>query len=124
MVAWAVRGRAAQVPSPAAVGDAVSESASVRVLAPIGVALLAVAVLVVIATSLGDGSNGDGRDGRGGGGGGQKKERTDEKFYVVEPGDTLTTISDETGVGVDKLTRLNPELDPQALISGERVKLR
>jgi LysM repeat protein len=100
-----------------------AKSASVRVLAPIGVALLAVAVLFVIATSLGDGSNGDGGNGRGGGGG-QKKERTDEKFYVVEPGDTLTTISDKTGVGVEKLTRLNPDLDPQALISGERVKLR
>jgi hypothetical protein len=99
-----------------------AKSASVRALAPIGVALLAAAVLFVIATSLGDGSNGDGGDGRGGGGG--QKERTDDKFYVVEPGDTLTTISDKTGVGVDKLSRLNPDLDPQALISGERVKLR
>jgi LysM repeat protein len=98
--------------------------ASVRVLAPLGVALVAIAVLVVIATSLGgDSSNGDGGDGRGDGGG-QKKERTGEKVYVVEPGDTLTTISDKTGVGVDKLSRLNPDLDPQALISGERVKLR
>ncbi|HSJ16814.1 MAG TPA: LysM domain-containing protein [Solirubrobacterales bacterium] len=95
-----------------------------RVLAPLGVALLAVAVLIVVASSLGGGSSGDGRDGRGGGNGGQKKERVDEKFYVVEPGDTLTTISNKTGVGVDKLTRLNPDLDPQALISGERVKLR
>jgi LysM repeat protein len=42
----------------------------------------------------------------------------------VEPGDTLTTISDKTGIGVDKLTELNPDLDPQALISGEQVKLR
>ena len=95
-----------------------------RALAPLGVAFLAVVLLFVIATSLGDRSNGgDGKDGRGGGGG-QKQERSDEKFYVVEPGDTLTTISDKTGVGVDKLTRLNPDLDPQALISGEREKLR
>jgi LysM repeat protein len=101
-----------------------AKSASVRALAPIGVALLAVAVLFIIATSLGDGSNGgDGRDGRGDGGG-QKKERTDEKVYIVEPNDTFTTISDKTGVGVDKLIRLNPDLDPQALISGEKVKLR
>jgi hypothetical protein len=99
-----------------------AKSASVRVLAPIGVALLAVAVLVVVATSLGGGSNGDGNGGRAGGG--QKKERSGEKFYVVEPGDTLTTISRKTDVGVDKLTRLNPDLDPQALISGQRVKLR
>lgn len=99
-----------------------AKSASLRVLAPIGVALLAVLVMVVIATSLGGGSNGDAGGDRGGRG--QKKERTGEKFYVVEPGDTLTTISNKTGVGVDKLTRLNPNLDPQALLSGQRVKLR
>ena len=100
-----------------------AKKASARVLAPIGVVLVAAAVLVVIAASLG-GSNDDGNGGRGGGGGGQKKERTDEKVYIVEPNDTFTTISDKTGVGVDKLIRLNPDLDPQALISGERVKLR
>ena len=42
----------------------------------------------------------------------------------MEPGDTLTTIADKTGIGVDKLTELNPDLDLQALISGEQVKLR
>jgi LysM repeat protein len=90
-----------------------------RVVAPIAVVVLAAALLFVLTTSLGDSG-----DGKRGGGQGSGKERTDEKFYVVEPGDSLTTISDKTGISVDKLTLLNPELDPQALISGQRVKLR
>ena len=46
------------------------------------------------------------------------------KVYVVEPGDTLDEISDKTGVEVDVLEELNPQLDPQLLSPGERVKLR
>jgi LysM domain len=92
-----------------------------RLVAPIAVLLLAAAVLLILAASLGTFDAGDGKRG-----GGQRagKEKTDEKFYVVEPGDSLTTISNKTGISVDKLTLLNPELDPQALISGQRVKLR
>jgi LysM repeat protein len=93
-----------------------------RLLAPIGLAVLAVIVLVVIATSLG-GSDSDGKRG-GGGSQGAKSKKTDERFYVVEPGDSLSTIASKTGVSVDRLTQLNPDLDPQALISGQQVKLR
>jgi LysM repeat protein len=93
-----------------------------RLLAPIAVIALAAVVIAVLAGSLG-GTDSDG--GKGGKGGGKAKtERTDEKFYTVEPGDSLTSISNKTGVGVNKLSQLNPELDPQALISGQRVKLR
>jgi LysM repeat protein len=102
----------------------------VRLLAPIAVIAVAVAVLFVVATSIpnsdSDDGNGGGRGGGGGGGGGNgaKTERTEEKFYTVEPGDSLTAIADKTGVPVERLLLLNPDLDPQALISGERVKLR
>jgi LysM repeat protein len=96
-----------------------------RLLAPIAVAGLAVVVFLVVASSLPDSNSDDKR--RGGRGGDQQSQhqaKSDEKFYTVEPGDTLTTISDKTEIGVDKLTELNPDLDPQALISGEQVKLR
>jgi LysM repeat protein len=101
----------------------------VRLLAPIAVIAVAAAVLFVLATSIpnsdSDDGNGGGRGGGGGGGGnGAKTERTEEKFYTVEPGDSLTSIADRTGVPVERLLLLNPDLDPQALISGERVKLR
>ena len=46
------------------------------------------------------------------------------KVYVVQPGDTLSAISTETGVTVEELQLLNPDIDPQALASGQRLKLR
>jgi LysM repeat protein len=91
-------------------------------LAVIGVALLAAVLLFVIATSLGGSDSDDGNGGKGGGR--AKAEKSEGKFYTVEPGDSLTSIADKTGVSVNKLTQLNPDLDPQALISGQRVKLR
>jgi LysM repeat protein len=89
-------------------------------LAVIGVALLAGVLLFVIANSLGGSDSDEGKGGKH-----AKAEKSDEgKFYTVEPGDSLTSIADKTGVSVDKLSQLNPDLDPQALISGQRVKLR
>jgi LysM repeat protein len=90
-------------------------------LAVIAVVLLAAVLLFVITTSLGDSDSDDGN--RGKGGGHAKAENSEGKFYTVEPGDSLTSIADKTGVSVNKLTQLNPDLDPQALISGQRVKL-
>jgi LysM repeat protein len=44
--------------------------------------------------------------------------------YTVQNGDTLTSIAHHTGVSVAQIQRLNPEVDPQILISGEELKLR
>ena len=44
--------------------------------------------------------------------------------YVIKSGDTLTAIAHTTGVGVAKIERLNPEVDPQILIAGETLKLK
>lgn len=54
----------------------------------------------------------------------QKKPQTRKKTYEVESGDTLTTISQKTGIPVERLERLNPDLDPQALQLGQEIKLR
>ena len=43
---------------------------------------------------------------------------------MVQNGDTLTSIAHETGVSVAYILRLNPGVDPQILISGEKLKLR
>ena len=53
---------------------------------------------------------------------GQAKPSRD--VYIVKTGDTLGSISETTGVPVEKLQELNPELDPQALVSGQKIKLR
>lgn len=49
--------------------------------------------------------------------------RAARRAYVVQPGDTLTVIADETGVSIEEIERLNPDLDPNALQTGERLKL-
>lgn len=53
-----------------------------------------------------------------------KKQRTTQKTYVVQTGDTLTAISHKTGVPVAEILALNPEVDPQILIAGQTLKLR
>lgn len=52
------------------------------------------------------------------------EKRPRKATYVVEPGDTLLGIAAETGVSVSRLEELNPGLDPQRLIAGQRLKLR
>jgi LysM repeat protein len=54
----------------------------------------------------------------------QKQQRSKAKTYTVQTGDTLTAISQKTGVPVAELLALNPEVDPQILIAGQTLKLR
>jgi hypothetical protein len=98
-------------------------SAPARVLAAAAVLCGFVVVVVVIAASLGGGSDGGlGHDGaRSAKHGGA---RHTPKAYVVENGDTLTSIAHKTGVPVARIRSLNPGVDPQILISGEKLKLR
>lgn len=100
-----------------------AQTARLRLMAPIAVGIIAILLIFVIATSFGGSGSEDSRGGGGGGGAG-KTNKPKQKKYVVEPGDSLTTISEKTGVSVERLTRLNPDLDPQALLSGQQVKLR
>ncbi|HEY1355574.1 MAG TPA: LysM domain-containing protein [Solirubrobacterales bacterium] len=86
-----------------------------------GVAVL----LFVVATSL------DGNGGSGHGSGKSQVTRGEGKgkgsykgSYVVQNGDTLSSIAHETGVPLSQILRLNPGVDPQILISGEKLKLR
>jgi len=83
-------------------------------------------VIVVIATALGGG------DGGGSSGGSSRPTQVKHapaavhvpKTYEVQSGDTLTSIAHEFGVPVTRILRLNPGVDPQILISGEKLKLR
>lgn len=44
--------------------------------------------------------------------------------YVVRAGDSFSTISARTGVSVSTLEALNPGVDPAALQTGQRLRLR
>jgi LysM repeat protein len=99
-----------------------------RLLAVLALAATVVALVVVISDSLGDGNPNSNRPrvGRHGqhGNGKQGPGGKPRKFYVVQSGDTLSSIASKTGVSVNRLERLNPDVDPQILLSGEKLKLR
>lgn len=54
----------------------------------------------------------------------QQRRRRQRAFYTVKLNDTLGLIAEKTDVPVERLEELNPELDPQNLIVGQRIKLR
>jgi LysM repeat protein len=109
---------------------------SARLLAPIAIVVFAIALLIVLTTAGGDDKSDKGS-------GPTRAEQRDLKLeqrgkarsrsrtaarsasvYVVKTGDTLGSIAERTGVPVEKLQELNPTLDPQALVSGQRIKLK
>lgn len=51
-------------------------------------------------------------------------EQLPQTFYVVREGDSFAGISERTGIPTETLQQLNPGVDPQALQSGERLRLR
>lgn len=54
----------------------------------------------------------------------ENNKRPRRAVYVVKDGDTLLGISAKTGVDIDRIENLNPEIDPQRLMAGQRIKLR
>jgi LysM repeat protein len=103
-------------------------SSAARFLAVTALVCGVAGLFYVIGTSLDGGDDGEsngratsGKTMKGGKTGGDGKIRG---AYVVQNGDTLTSIARETGVSVARLEALNPGVDPQILISGEKLKLR
>ena len=54
----------------------------------------------------------------------KKTAKKKRKTYVIKSGDTPSGIAEKTGVSLATLQKLNPDLDPQALTVGQRLKLR
>jgi hypothetical protein len=104
-------------------------SAPARVVAVAALICGAVLVIAVVAASLGGGGD-DGRSSSRGqqaakdAGGDGRGSRKAPKSYVVQNGDTLTSIAHRMGVSVARIQELNPGVDPQILVSGEKLKLR
>ncbi len=51
------------------------------------------------------------------------KPKRKRKVYVVKPGDTPSGIAEKTGVSLEQLEKANPDLDPQLLAPGQRIRL-
>jgi len=47
-----------------------------------------------------------------------------EKTYTVQVGDTLGGIADKTGVPLERIEELNPNVDPHAMTTGQEIKLK
>jgi LysM repeat protein len=46
------------------------------------------------------------------------------KYYVIQQGDSMTSIASKTGVALNRLEELNPSVDPNSLQTGQRLRLR
>jgi len=55
--------------------------------------------------------------------GDEDPKATTGRTYTVKAGDVLSVISDETGVSITDLERLNPGLDARALRVGRKLRL-
>jgi LysM repeat protein len=102
-------------------------SSTARTLAVLALAAAFVVLIVVVSAALND--NGSESTGNGHAQHAQQHQEPEAQkkvpaTYVIKSGDTLTAIAHATGVSVAKIERLNPEVDPQILIAGEKLKLR
>lgn len=88
-----------------------------RYLVPAGLGVSLVAMIVVIATSVGGSSSGSGNSLAAAG-------RNLPYYWTVRRGETYSQIAKRTGLSVDQLNRLNPNTDPRSLVPGERLELR
>jgi LysM repeat protein len=107
------------------------ERSNLRLLAPAALAVVTLLFIVMVVASSG------------GGGGDQgpapasdttpatkttttKKAATKPKpaTYTVKTGDNLGSIAQKTKVPIEKLQELNPDLDPQAMVTGQKIKLK
>lgn len=98
--------------------------APARALAAIALVAGFVAVIAVISSAGGGSGSSGGRASTSKAAHRTHRPKTTAAAYVVQTGDTLTSIAHRTGVSVVRIQRLNPEVDPQILIAGEKLKLR
>jgi LysM repeat protein len=99
-----------------------------RLLAPLALVLAVVAIVLVIQASTDSDSGSRGEPANTTTSVKQRPKQTTKRrvrpSYTVKLNDTLGLISEKTGVSVARLEELNPELDPQNLIVGQKIKLR
>jgi LysM repeat protein len=96
-----------------------------RVIAVLALVAAFVLVVVTIAGSGGDDDGGsDDAQAEEGNTTREGERALDRGVWIVRSGDTLVSISEETGIETDDLLELNPEIDPQAVKIGQRLILR
>src|SRR5436190_16355836 len=101
-----------------------------RFLAPLALLVAVAATLGVIAGSTGSDGGGSSEPQTTNRGAEKRQQQRRQRqrplraTYTVKLNDTLEGISEKTGVSVERLQELNPDLDPQSLVVGQKIKLR
>jgi LysM repeat protein len=102
-----------------------------RYLAPLALVAVCAALFAVVSSTTGNGDGGSTTNGRPAaspdnaeGSPARQRRRRVRKFYVVRAGDTPGAIAERTGVPLAEIERLNPDIDPQQLSPGQRLRLR
>jgi LysM repeat protein len=102
-----------------------------RFLAPLALVAFGIALFMVVTSSSTDSDSADSpnratetRPAGSPDGDGEQPKRKGPRRYTVKPGDTPSSIAEETGVPLEEILRLNPDLDPQTLSPGQRIRLR
>jgi LysM repeat protein len=100
-----------------------------RFLAPLALVAFALALFIVVSSTTGDGNGEVGASGSSAPAEATpapstKKQRKPRKTYTVKAGDTPSGIAVKVGVPLDQILELNPDLDPQTLTPGTKIKLR
>jgi LysM repeat protein len=102
-----------------------------RFLAPLALVAVVIALIVVVNGSRNDSGGGSTpnqtsttRPNATPTSDGGKRQRKGPRRYTVKPGDTPSSIADKTGIPLEQILQLNPNLDPQTLSPGERIRLR
>jgi LysM repeat protein len=107
-----------------------SPSNPARLLAP---AALVVCAVFFFAVILSNGSGDDKKDKQASATTGKRSSKKPRKTksrtparstYTVKIGDNLPAIARKTGLSVEKIQELNPQLDPYGLQGGQKIKLR
>jgi LysM repeat protein len=107
-----------------------------RVLAPLAFFVAATVLVLLVQDALNAGNEtaspatetqaatsgrpGAARTGTGTGAGARPQRR----FYVIRSGDTLETVAARFQTTVEDLVELNPNIDPNALQPGQRIRVR
>lgn len=110
-----------------------------RLLAPLAFFAAATVLVVIVNSALNNGSEAATQpppppsdvatepeatgtaEGNGGGGGGEGGER---QFHRIRAGDTLDAIAARYDTTVDDLLQLNPNIQPNNLTPGQRIRVR
>jgi LysM repeat protein len=97
---------------------------SARFLAPLALVVF-VLVLVMLISSTGGGGSESSTTKANRTVTARARPRPKPRSYIVKSSDvSLDSIAQKTGVPTDRLLALNPTLDPQTLVPGQRIKLR